>query len=340
MSHTLGLTHKLVVDGGCSAPSPGQANCQLSHSTPGIDFHSILHASGGGGAALQPEPIVHSWTTPGVAMAPRIRRTRISNYLPWSQAWVLYFEATVRYHPRLLPHVCSETFCGATPGGPWSVTFGRVRARVPGTRHPYAAPHPTVGALPPFSRLRRSGPGGLPGTYRGLFSSARRSGSSIAAPSAPRRGPTAPCAWFWICPRLEEPRLIRAFLEMSCGTVYLPWMRPRLPPLPCAARGLAAPALHMGRAGIRRPPAPWWGPLFPLPFYSVRGGASLDCRTRSRVQPRPPLPRGLFSGAGHPCCVRPRPASFPGPLPRPRCPPRVGEAGPADTLPPVPGRHP
>ena len=127
---------------------------------------------------------------------------------------------------------------------------------------------------------------------------------------------------------------------MSCGTVCLPWMRPRLPPLPCAARGLAAPALHVGRAGICRPPAPLWGPLFPLPFYSVRGGASLDCRTRSRVQPRPPLPRRLFSGAGHPCCVRLRPASFPGPLPRPRCPPRVGEAGPADTLPPVPGRHP
>ena len=38
--------------------------------------------------------------------------------------------------------------------------------------------------------------------------------------------------------------------------------------------------------------------------------------------------------------MRPRPSSFPGPLPRPRCPPRVGEAGPADTLPPVPERHP
>ena len=83
----------------------------------------------------------------------------------------------------------------------------RVRARVPGTRHPHAAPHPTVGALPPFSRPRRSGPGGLPGTSRGAFSSARRSGSSIAPPSAPRRGPTAPCAWVWICPRPEEPRL-------------------------------------------------------------------------------------------------------------------------------------
>ena len=183
-------------------------------------------------------------------------------------------------------------------------------------------------------------------------------GSSIAPPSAPRRGPTAPCPWFWICPRLEEPRVIRAFPERRLRYGISPWMRPwplcaawggthlwrtrtsaTPPPLPCAARGLAAPALHVGRAGIRRPPAPFWGPHFPLPFSSVRGGASLDCRTRSRVQPRPPLPR-LFSGAGLPCCVRPRPASFPGPLPRPRCPPRVGEAGPADTLPPVPGRHP
>ena len=63
MSHTLGLTHKLVINGGCSAPSTGQANCQLSHSNPGIDFHSILHASEGGGVALPPEPIVHSLTT-------------------------------------------------------------------------------------------------------------------------------------------------------------------------------------------------------------------------------------------------------------------------------------
>ena len=46
------------------------------------------------------------------------------------------------------------------------------------------------------------------------------------------------------------------------------------------ARGLAAPVLHVGRAGIRRPPARFWGPLFPIYFYSVRGGASLDCRTR------------------------------------------------------------
>ena len=53
---------------------------------------------------------------PGPRQASRIRRTRISDYLPWSRAWVVYFEATVRYHPRLLPHLCSETFCGATPG--------------------------------------------------------------------------------------------------------------------------------------------------------------------------------------------------------------------------------
>ena len=66
---------------------------------------------------------------------------------------------------------------------------------------------------------------------------------------------------------------------------------PRLPPLPCAARGLAAPVLHVGRAGIRRPPPPFWGPLFPLHIYSDRGRASLDCRTRSRVHPRPPLSR-------------------------------------------------
>ena len=75
------------------------------------DFHSILHASEGGGAALHPDPVVHSLTTQGVtldvAMAPRFRRTRISDYLAWSQAWVVYFEATVRYHPHLLPHLAA-----------------------------------------------------------------------------------------------------------------------------------------------------------------------------------------------------------------------------------------
>ena len=41
-------------------------------------------------------------------MAPRFRRTRISDYLTWSQAWVVYFEATVRYHPHLLlPHLAA-----------------------------------------------------------------------------------------------------------------------------------------------------------------------------------------------------------------------------------------
>ena len=66
---------------------------------------------------------------------------------------------------------------GPPPAGPGQLSlFGfhvRVRARVPRTRHPYAAPQPTVGALPPFSRHRRGGPGGLPRTYPG---------SSIAPP--------------------------------------------------------------------------------------------------------------------------------------------------------------
>ena len=79
---------------------------------------------------------------------------------------------------------------GPPPAGPGQFSLVgfhvRVRARVPGTRHPYAAPQPTVGALPPFSRHRRSGPGGLPGIYRGPFSSAHRSVSSIAPPR--RRG--------------------------------------------------------------------------------------------------------------------------------------------------------
>ena len=248
VSHTLGLTHKLVIDGGCTAPSTGRANCQLSHSNPGIDFHSILHASGGGGAALQPEPIVHSLTTQGVtldvAMAPRIRRTRLSDYLPWSQAWVVYFEATVRYHPHLLPHLCSEAFCGATPGGPWSVIFGRVSrsGSRSGTRDPSPLRAPAVQPSPPQWPWRS------PGDIPRAFSSARRFGSSIAPPSAPRRGPTAPCAWFWICPRLEEPRLIRAFPERGLRYGIPPWVRPW--PL-CAAWG----GTRLWRKRISAPPS-------------------------------------------------------------------------------------
>ena len=180
--------------------------------------------------ALQPEPIVHSLTMPGVTldvvMAPRICHTRISDYLPWSQAWVVYFEATIQYHPRLLPHLCSETFCGATPGGPWSVILGRVRVRVraqvPGTRHTLRGPATYGRHAPAVQPSPPQWPWGSPGDIpRAFFHPPRRSGSSIALPFALRRGPKAPCTCFWICPRLEEPRLIRAFPERSCGTVYL-----------------------------------------------------------------------------------------------------------------------
>ena len=292
-------------------------------------------------------------------MTPRFHRTRILDSLTWSQPWVVYFEATFRYHSHLLPHLCSESFCGATPSGPWSVLSGRVSRS--GSRSGTRDPSPLRGPATYCRRTPSVQPSPLqwpwrsPGTYRRPFPSASSFGSSIAPPSALWRGLTALCTWFWICPRLEEPRVIRAFPEevaawFTSEDVAVVIVRalgrnaehrhlPHLPPLPCAAHGLAAPALHVGRAGIRRPPAPFWGPHFPLPFSSVCGGAPLDCCTRSRVQPRPPL-RRLFSGAGLPCCVCLRPASFPGPLPRPRCPLHVREAGPADMLPPVPGRHP
>ena len=85
----------------------------------------------------------------------------------------------------------------------------------------------------------------------------------------------APCTWVWICPRLEGPRLIWAFPERSLQYGIPPWMRSwplcaawggirlwrkrtslHLPPLHYASLRLAAPALHVGRVGIRRPPAP------------------------------------------------------------------------------------
>ena len=137
VSHTLWLTHKLVIHGGCSAPSPGQANCLLSHLTPGIDFHSNLHASGGGGAALPPEPIVHSWTTPGVANPPH-------------------------------PHI------GLPPVVPGMGRLFRSDRPVP----PASASPPLLGAsffVRPSFRLFHCSP--------------------PPPPSAPRRGPTAPCVW-------------------------------------------------------------------------------------------------------------------------------------------------
>ena len=106
-------------------------------------------------------------------MAPRFLRTRISDYLVWSQAWVVYFIATVRYHPHLLPHLCSETFCGATPGGPWSVLFGQVSpsGSRSGTRDPsslrgpatYCRRAPAV-QLPPPQWPWRS-PGDIPQAF-------------------------------------------------------------------------------------------------------------------------------------------------------------------------------
>ena len=184
--------------------------------------------------ALQSEPIVHSLTTQGitldVAMAPRIRRIRISDYLAWSQAWVVYFEATVWYHPHLLPHLCSETFCRATPGGPWSVIFGQVSrsSSHSGTwdLSPLRGPATYCRRAPAVQPSPSQWPWRSPGDIPRAFSSARGSGSSIAPPSAPWRGPTALCAWFWICPCLEEPRLIRAFPERSWQYGIPPWMQP------------------------------------------------------------------------------------------------------------------
>ena len=73
---------------------------------------------------------MHSLTTQGVtldvAMAPRIRRTRISDYLTWSQAWVVYFEATVRYHPHLLPHLAAYQVDMAGAATPQSANPRRV----------------------------------------------------------------------------------------------------------------------------------------------------------------------------------------------------------------------
>ena len=303
MSHTLGHTHKLVIDGGCSAPSPGpppapspgQATCQLSHSTPGIDFHSILHASRGGGVVLPPEPIVHSWTMPGVAMAPRIRRTRISDYLPWSWAWVIYFKATVRYHPRLLPHLCSETFCGATPGGPWSVIFGRV-SRL-GSRSGTRDPSPLRGTAP-YCRHAPAvqpsplqwpwgSPGDIPLAFfiRPLFrlfhcsplGAAERSDGSVC-----------------LVLDLSSPRGASVISGIPRDE-----LRYGIPPVDAAtssASALCGPWIGRscatcGKSEYMSPSGSLVGPALP-PSSSLRSrGRSLDCRTRSRVQPRPPLPR-------------------------------------------------
>ena len=71
-----------------------------------------------------------------------------------------------------LPHGCSSAprpYEGPPPVGPGQLSVVgfhvRVHARVPGTSHACAAPQPTVGVLPAFSRHCRGGPGGLPGTY-------------------------------------------------------------------------------------------------------------------------------------------------------------------------------
>ena len=84
------------------------------------------------------------------------------------------------------------------PGGPWSVIFGRVSrsGSRSGTRDPsplrgpatYCRRAPAVQPSPPRWPWRSSG------DIPRALSSARRSGSSIAPPSAPQWSPTAPCA--------------------------------------------------------------------------------------------------------------------------------------------------
>ena len=137
-----------------------------------------------------------------------------------------------------------------------------------------------------------------------------------------------PWMWPWpLCAAWGGPRLWR---KRTSDTPSVP-VRPVAWPLLCYTWG--------GRVyiNLRLPFGAHSSPF----IFTHFGGASLDCRTRSRVPPRPPLPRCILSGAGLPCCVRPRPASFPGPLPRPWCPPpSAGEAGPANMLPLVPGHHP
>ena len=82
---------------------------------------------------------------------------------------------------HLLPHLCSETTCGATPSGHWSVIFGRVSRSRSGTRDlsPLRAPATYCWRAP---AVQPSPPRWPWGTYHWAFSSARCSSSSIAPP--------------------------------------------------------------------------------------------------------------------------------------------------------------
>ena len=106
---------------------------------------------------------------------------------------------------------------------------------------------------------------------------------------------------------LSSPRgasVIWAFPAMSCGTLCLPWLRPRLPPLPCAARELAAPALHVGRGAYV---------AFRLPC-GARSSPSFLLRSRGRF---PGLP---YTFAGAPASSIPSMVIFWRGTPMPRAP--------------------
>ena len=161
VSHTLGLTHKLVIDGGCSATSTGQANCQ--------PLHRIWVPRGD--LALEVGPLTWWFFCSGAptqGMEPRAKHSRmdpehITASIP-EEVWT--YDEWAMYPVDVLQLVCSQVglapagskhemarrlvgffqLVGAgTAGGPGTSTAGGND----GTWLPSASPVASVLAVPP-----------------------------------------------------------------------------------------------------------------------------------------------------------------------------------------------
>ena len=208
VSHTHGLTHKLVLDGGGSATSTGQANCQLSQSNPGFRVGDLVLAVGQRVRCVCRQP-----TFPHVVVSARVHPRKAWSRLEAREGT----EVGGFFFPLAGAGAAGGPGPATAEGSDSTWSLGRTR-RSGGLRAGCPAPRgsPSDPAFPVYAVGSGSGSAGWGDPASTL------SGS-----------PTAACAWVWICPRLEEPRLIRAFPE-SLRYGIPPWIRPW--PL-CAAWG-------------------------------------------------------------------------------------------------------
>ena len=183
MSHTLGLTHKLVIDGGCSATSTGQANCQ--------PLHRIRVPRGD--LALEVGPLTWCFFCSGEpthGMEPRAKRSRMDpEHITASITEVRTYDEWETYPVDVLQLVCSQV--GLAPAG-WK--------------------HEIAQRLVGFFQLVGAGAAGGPGTSTaggndGTWPPSAAPVASVLAPPPPVAHPVIPpfqFAWLGLAAKVLD----------------------------------------------------------------------------------------------------------------------------------------